>query len=101
MKYIIIPGHIPNGDATLLDLEDEPAVIDTISKRVGNGVANGISHMANGKVASQMANGVANLAHGVAKIGNGHIKDARNVPVFTSLERGQRHTEVNYMDSHM
>ncbi|XP_050307219.1 adenylate kinase isoenzyme 5 [Anthonomus grandis grandis] len=97
-------GHLSNGDATLQDLE-APAVIDTISKRVGNGVSNGISHMANGKVANHMVNGITNLAKGVAQMSNGHARPpmlaaASRVPVFSSLENGG-HSEVRYMDSHI
>ncbi|KAH1013243.1 hypothetical protein HUJ04_002260 [Dendroctonus ponderosae] len=89
-------GHIPNGDATLLDLE-EPVAIDTISKRV---VENGISNMANGKVANHM-NGIANLAQGVAQVGNGHLRAPSKIPVFASLDNGHRHDALSYMDSHI
>ncbi|KAJ8978768.1 hypothetical protein NQ317_017492 [Molorchus minor] len=77
-------GHIPNGympgDTHIQDLEDEP--IDTISKRVGNGVAHTI------------ANGVNNLAKGhsikAPQIANGFA--GSGLPMYG---------EVNYMDGHI
>ncbi|KAJ8955549.1 hypothetical protein NQ318_001379 [Aromia moschata] len=76
-------GHVANGfvagDTHLQDLEDEP--IETISKRVGNGVAhtvaNGVNSLAKGHVrAPQVANGF---------VGSG-------LPMYS---------EVNYMDGHI
>lgn len=78
-------GHIPHSDTTLQDLESEP--IDTISQKVGNGIAH------------SLANGVKHLTNGFASKGqqpNGYSKD---LPQYTSFDR--EYNEVNYMDSHI
>ncbi|XP_015835599.1 adenylate kinase isoenzyme 5 isoform X1 [Tribolium castaneum] len=82
-------GHVPNGEATLQDLEAEP--IETISKHVGNGVAH------------SLANGVRTMANGYT---NGHIPNgyARDLPQYTSFDgpdNRQMYNEVNYMDGHI
>lgn len=87
-------GHIPN-DTVVQDLEAEP--IETISRRVGNRVQNGVAHaVANGVV--HMANGHGPTKNGVA---NGHVRNG-DLPVYSKLDinnHRNNYTEVvNYMD---
>ncbi|KAG5882983.1 hypothetical protein JTB14_004323 [Gonioctena quinquepunctata] len=97
-------GHV-DADTELQDLEDEE--IETISSRVGNGVAhtmaNGVANtMANG-VVHTISNGVAHIkangvANGVKNMMNGHMRAPQVANGFVGKTV---YNEVNYMDGHI
>lgn len=71
---------VQNGHTESTIVEDLDG-IETVSKRVGNGIANGVNHMANG------------LAH----MGNGY-GPLKAPPLAQTL---QRNSELNFMDGHI